>query len=131
MTKKPFYMIMGFNTLLDWCYIMADMSYEEVLEMYTKSLGYRRYNLPWSFYDSLSDLYEAAVKYAWKDSRNEDVLVTIMRKVYFLEKSVAPFFTGKNYEVIRQQIDEHYEEMDKKFGLSLEKILDSWRYNNQ
>lgn len=25
MTKKPFYMIMGFNTLLDWCYIMADI----------------------------------------------------------------------------------------------------------
>jgi hypothetical protein len=106
---------------------MADMTYEEVLEMYAKSLGYRRYNLPWSFYNSLSDLYNAAVKYAWKNNRNEDLLVTIMRNVYFLEKSVAPFFTGKNYEFIREQIDEHYEEMDKKFGLSIEKVLEMWR----
>lgn len=130
MTKKPFYMIMGFNTLLDWCYIMADMNYEIVLEMYTKSLGYGRYHLSDYFYDSLSDLHTAACKYAWKDSRNEDVLVDIMKNVYFIEESVKPFFTGKNYEVIREQIDEYYEEMDKKFGLSLEETLKFWRHNN-
>lgn len=130
MTKKPFYMIMGFNTLLDWCYIVTDMGYEKFLDMYTDSLGYGRYHLAWNIYDPLSNLYDAAVKYAWKDSRNEDILVDIMRNVYFVEKNVAPYFTGKNYEFIKSKIDEHYEEMDKIFGLSLEKTLECWRYDN-
>lgn len=131
MTKKPFYMIMGFNTLLDWCYIMADMRFEEIFDMYKESLGYGRYHLSANFEYALEKLHKATCKYAWKDNRNEDVLVEIMKDVFYVEDTVKPYFTGKNYEFIRQRIDEHYEEMDEKFGLSLEKTLELWRSNNK
>lgn len=131
MTKKPFYMIMGFNTLLDWCYIMADIQFDEIFDMYEESLGYGRYHLSFNFEYALEELHKAAIKYAWKDTRNEDVLVDIMQNVYYVERTVSPFFTGANYKFIRRRIDEHYDEMDKKFGISLEKALELWRYNNE
>lgn len=79
MNNKSFYSKMGFDTLLDYCYAVGNISLEKLTEIYYKSFGRR--------------------------NEFDEIFIAMLN----LERITEPYSKDTTYQNIRYYLDKHYE----------------------
>ena len=91
MNNKSFYSKMGFNTLLDYCYAVGNISLEKLTEIYYKSFGRRNEFDEIFFYDILEPIYNNIQEYIKPSTRSEKMGDEIFIAMLNLEKITEPY----------------------------------------
>ena len=128
MDKITFYKKMGFNTLLECCYIFGDISLGALSDFYYKAYCEAR-NLHDSdeynqslFYELLKPLYDNMSEYVVPYNRSDELLDKIIIHAKILEMVTEPYFTEESYDFIRYKLDELY----MLYGTNTNEVIDNY-----
>lgn len=126
MNNKSFYSKMGFDTLLDYCYAVGNISLEKLTEIYYKSFGRRNEFDEIFFYDILEPIYNNIQEYIKPSTRSEKIGDEIFIAMLNLEKITEPYSKYTTYQNIRYYLDKHYES----YGTKSTEVIDDMNNTN-
>ena len=128
MDKITFYKKIGFNTLLECCYIFGDITLGSISEIYYNAyyeagkLHYTNEYNQSSFYELLKPLYDNMTKYVVPYNRSDELLDKIIIHAKNLEMVTEPYFTEETYDFIRYRLDELF----MLYGLTTEDVINNY-----
>lgn len=128
MDKITFYKKIGFNTLLECCYIFGDISLGSISNIYYDAYCKARnlydsneYNQS-LFYELLKPLYDNMTEYVVPYNRSDELLDKIIIHAKKLEMVTEPYFTKEIYDFIRYKIDNVF----MLYGLTTDDVINNY-----
>lgn len=123
MDTIKFYKMLGFDTILDCCYILGNYGEEDLVRLYWDAWGtYDEYDYIF-LYKLINPLYKAMHDYVGPSKRKNETLAKIIKHGKILEMVTEDRFTQDTYDYIRNRIESSL----MVYGYTIEDAVKGWQ----